>query len=169
MKPAIKYGLLNGAIAILWSLLMYITGLNRTSAGQWINIVSMAIPIVFMTMAIKDYRSGVGNGWISFGKSFRQAFTVGVIGGFIGVGFYFIYLTFIDPGFIDYQKQLQVDKWTESGMSEEMIQSYSEKSAQFMTPGMQFIFGLVFMLFIASVLSLIVAAIMKKPNPEEIV
>ena len=168
MKPTVKYGLLNGSMAILWSLLMYITELNRSTSIQWINILSMAIPIVFMVMVVKEYRSGPGNGWISFGKAFRQAFTVGVIGSVIGSLFYFLYISFIDPAFVDFQKQMQMESMAKRGMSDEMIERAMDQSAFFMQPGMQLVFAFIFGIFISAVLALIIAAIFKKPNPEEI-
>ena len=168
MKPALKYGLINGGIAILWSLLMYITGLNRNANAQWINILQLAIPIALMTMAVKEYRLTTGNGWITFGKAFNQSFQVGLIGGVIGTAFYFIYISVIDPAFIDYQKTMQIDKMAENGMSEEMIEKGMQQAAFFMTPGMQVVFGLIFVLIVSSLLGLLVAAIFKKPNLEEI-
>ena len=85
MKPAIKFGLINGGLAILWTMIMYLTGLNRSSNAQWFNFLQTIIPIILMVMTVKEYRSIVGNGWISFGKAFNQSFIVGIIGGAIGV------------------------------------------------------------------------------------
>ncbi|MEP7265885.1 MAG: DUF4199 domain-containing protein [Bacteroidota bacterium] len=110
----------------------------------------------------------MGNGWITFGKAFRQAFTVGIIGGLIGVAFYYLYITAIDPAFLDFQKQLQVEKMAERGMSDEAIENGMKKVAFFMQPWMQFIFGVIFTFIISPVLSLIVATFKKHPNPEEI-
>lgn len=168
MKTAVKFGLLNGGIAILWSLVMYITGLNRSANAQWINILQLAIPIVCMVMVVKEYRSSTGNGWISFGKAFNQSFIVGLIGGLISTAFYFIYISVIDPSFIDFQKSMQLQKLEERGMSEEIIQKSSEQMSFFMSPAMQSLFGILFVLIMSSLLALIIAAIFKKPNPEEI-
>jgi Protein of unknown function (DUF4199) len=168
MKPAMKYGLISGAFAIVWSLLMYITELNRSDSAQIINIISLAFTILFMVLAINEYRTTEGNGWITFGKAFSTAFKVGLIGGIIGVAFYYLYITAIDPAFIDYQKQMQMEKMAEKGMDEETIELGMKQAAFFMTPGMQVIFGMIFWLFISALLSLVVAAVKKHPNPEEI-
>ena len=168
MKPAVKYGLINGGLGILWALIMYITELNRSQAGQWINMIGLIITVIFMVQAIKAYRTGPGNGWISFGKAFGQAFTVGLIGGIIGCAFYFLYITAIDPAFVDFQKQKQMEAMVERGMDDAMIERAMDQSAFFMQPGMQFVFALLASLFFSAVLSLIVAGIMKKPNPSEI-
>ena len=120
-------------------------------------------------MAIKSYREEIGNGWITFGKAFNQAFITGLIGGLIGSAYHFCYLKFIDPTYIDYMMQQQLEKMTEKGMSDETIDKAMKKMSPFMAAPVQFGFALFFTLFIAAVLGLIMAAIMKKPNPEEIV
>ena len=168
MKPFVKFGLLNGALAIVWQLLMYITGLNRNADAQLINILSIAITIILMYLAVKDFRQDVGKGWIKFGKAFNISFMVGLIGGLISTTFYFIYISFIDKDFIDYQKKLQYDKMYEKGMSEEMVEKAMKQAETFMTPQMQFIFGLIFTLILSALLALVISAIMKKANPEEI-
>jgi hypothetical protein len=168
MKPAVKYGLINGGVAVLWSLVMYVTELNRNTSAKWIQMIALIFPIVFMIMAINEYKATVGGGWITFGKAFGQAFRVGLIGGLVGIAFYYIYITAIDPAFIDFQKQMQMDQMAERGMSDELIEKSMKQAAFFMQPWMQVIFGLIFSLLISSVLSLIIAAFKKHPNPEEI-
>ena len=168
MKPFVKFGLINGVLAIVWQLLMYITGLNRNADAQWFNALAIAITIFMMYLAVKDYRQNEGNGWITFGKAFNLAFLVGLIGGLISTAFYFIYISFIDKDFIEFQKKLQYDKMSEKGMSEEMVEKAMKQAATFMTPQMQFIFGLVFAFILSALLALIIASIMKKKNPEVI-
>ena len=168
MKPAVKFGLLNGGLAILWSLLMYITGLNRNSNAQWISILQLAIPIAMMAMAVNEYKRTTGNGWITFGKAFNQSFMVGLIGGVIGTAFYFLYISFIDPTFLDFQMEQQMEKMVERGMNDELIEQSMKQVAFFMKPAMQCVFGLLFVLIASALLGLLVAAVLKKPNPEEI-
>ncbi len=169
MKPAVKYGLISGIVGVLFNLVMYITGINRTSSIQIIQWLTVIIPVVFMYLAIKTYRDEIGNGWITFGKAFNQAFIVGIVGGLIGSVYHFLYLKFIDPTYSDYLIQVQVEKMTERGMNDELIDKAMKQMEPFMTPVVQFGFAIFFSLFIAAVLGLIMAGIMKKPNPEEIV
>ncbi len=169
MKPAVKFGLISGSVAVLFNLLMYITSLNRSSSAQAIQWVMLVVPIACMYLSIKTQRDELGAGWITFGKAFNVAFVVGAIGGAIGSVFHFVYLKFIDPSFIEFQMQQQLDKMTERGMSEETIEMALKQTAPFMTPPVQFAFAILISLFFAAVLALIMAALFKKPNPEEIV
>ncbi len=169
MKPSVKYGLISGVVGVLFNLVMYITGINRTGSMQMIQWLGLIIPITCMYFAIKTYKEEIGNGWITFGKAFNQAFMVGLIGGVIGSVYHFLYIKFIDPTFIDFQMNQQLEKMTDRGMSEEMIEQAMKQTAPFMTPPVQLGFAILFSLFFAAVLGLLLAGLMKKPNLEEII
>lgn len=168
MKPFVKFGLLSGGIFVLFTLIMYVTELNRGGSMQAIEMSALIIPIACMYFAISTYKTEIGNGWISFGTAFKQAFYVGCIGGIIRSVFHFVYIRFIDPAFIDFQKHLEFEKMIEDGMSDAMIETRMQQSAPFMTPPIQFIIVLIISLFFAAVLGLLMAAIFKKQNPDEI-
>ena len=169
MKPAIKFGIISGVIGLLFNLVMYITGINRTPSMETIQWLTIIIPIACMYFAIKTYRDEMGNGWITFGKAFNQAFVVGLVGGLIGSVYHFLYLQFIDPTYVDYLMQMQLEKFTERGMDDATIEQAMKQTAPFMAPLVQLGFAVGFSLFIGAVLGLIMAAILKKPNPDEII
>jgi hypothetical protein len=168
MNPAIRYGLMNGGLAILWSLMMYVTGLNRTDSGQYINFLGALIPLIFMYYAIRDFRLGPGHGFISFRKAFGEAFKVGIIGGIIGTFYMVLYMNVIDPGYQDYLMQQQEIRLADMGLSQEEIDRQIERGAKWQTPGMFIMWGILGSVIISAVFGLIMAAIFKKPNPEEI-
>ena len=168
MSSAVRFGIMNGVVAVFWTMLMYVTGLNRTDAGQTINYIAIIFPFIFMFYAIKEYRLHKGHGFISFGQGFKEAFKVGLVGGMIGVIFMFFYMKVIDPGYMDFLLQKQALSWEESGMSQEQIDEMMERSASMQTPLMFTIWGIVGMLFMSAVFATIMAGVLKKPNPEEI-
>jgi hypothetical protein len=61
-----------------------------------------------------------------------------------------------------------MEKMLEMGMPEEQIEAALNQSAKFQTPGWMFTWVLLWTLFIGTIISLVMAAILKKPNPEEI-
>jgi hypothetical protein len=168
MKPAVKYGLITGGAGILWALLMYVTELNRSDTASYISLLSLVITIIFMSMAVNEWRTTKGGGWISFGKAFKQAFIVGLIATIIGIAFHYIYITVIDPSFIEFQIQKEVDKLVEKGLSDADVEKQMNYITPFMTPFWQVIFGFIFIMFMNTVIALIVAGIKKHPNPDEI-
>lgn len=168
MKIAIKYGLIYSGINILWNLLLYITELNRSDNAWVFQTAGLVFMIVCLVMAINEYKRTEGNGFIEFGTAFKHGLIITIISGIIGSVYYVLYVKAIDPGFNDYIMQKQVDKMAEMGMAEADIEKAMNQSAKFQTPFWLMTFGILGSLFIGSIVSLIVSAIMKKPNPNEI-
>lgn len=168
MSSSVRFGLYNAAAAIGFTLLLYITGLNRTDNSQLFSMIGMIFPIIFMYKAILHYRMNEGHGFISFGKAFREAFKVGVIGGLLNTLFFVVYIKFIDPTYVEHLSHMQEVALEEKGMSPEMIEQQMVYVNKFMTPMWMFIWGAVMTIFFAAVLATIMAGILKKPNPEEI-
>ncbi len=168
MKPSVKFGLINAGLGILFAMILYVTGLNRNAHANLIQMIGFVFPIYCIAMAAKEVRQTNNNGFISFGETFRLGFAITAIGALVGAAYHFVYLKFIDPTYIDFQMNQQLEKLQESGLSEEMIDNQIQMTAKFMTPISQFGFGLVFGILFGVLLSLIMAAIVKKPNPETI-
>ena len=79
----IRYGLIGGLVAIAYALVAIITGMNSPSNGQaggMINaLVSLGIYVVFLVLAVREYRDKHQGGFITFGKAFRVAFLTGLM------------------------------------------------------------------------------------------
>ncbi|MFN8154243.1 MAG: DUF4199 domain-containing protein [Bacteroidia bacterium] len=168
MKIAIKYGLIYSGINILWNLVMYITELNRTENARIYQSLGLVFMITCIVMAINEYKKSEGNGFVDFGAAFKQGLVITAISGIIGALYFVVYIKYIDPSYNDFILQQQVDKFAEMGMSEADIEKAVAQTAKFLTPFWMFTFGILGSLFFGSVISLIIAAIMKKPNPNEI-
>jgi hypothetical protein len=166
MKPGIKFGLINGGIACLWSLLMYITGLNRSDAGTYFQWMGLIVPIVCIVQAVKEYKLTSGDGWVEFGEAFKTGFTVTSIGAIIGSVYYILFIKVIDPTFMDFMMNKQIEKMQDNGMSEEAAEKALEASKMWFGTGMQFTFAILGGLLIGTIIALIMAAILKKPNPD---
>ncbi len=168
MKIALKYGLIYSGINILWNLLLYITELNRSDNAWIFQTLGLVFMIICIVMAINEYKKNIGGGFIDFGTAFKHGLVIALISGVIGSLYYVLYVQAIDPSFNDYIMQKQVDKMAEMGMGEADIEKAIEQSSKFQTPFWLLTFGILGSLFVGSIVSLIMAAIMKKPNPNEI-
>ncbi len=168
MKIAIKYGFIYAGIYILMSLLMYITGLNRTGITWPMTVLSFAVPVVCILLAVKEYKSEIGQGYIKFSDVFKQGLIICVVGGIVYSAYSLLYMYVIDPTFMDYIMEQQVAKMQEMGMEEEQIEKAMQGSAAMQSPFWMFTFTLLGSVFIGAIIALIMAAILKKPNPEEI-
>ncbi len=168
MKPSIKYGLTYAGIAILWSLVMYVTELNRSDYASAFQMISLIAAIVLIRTAVLDYQKNIGNGWITFNQAFREGLVVMVVGTIITSLFTIVYMQYIDTDFVKFIIEKQANKMAESGMSDEQVQQAMAMTMKMMSPMWMMVWGLFGGLFLGSIISLIMAAILKKPNPEEI-
>ncbi len=169
MKPGVKFGLICSGASVLWSLLLFITGLNRIDSAWIFNVLAVGIPVYCCALAISEYKSTVGGGYVRFNSAFQESAIVILFNSLVTAVFSIIYIQFIDPTFMDFIMQKQVTKMQEMGMGEEQIQKMLDQSAKWQTPGMMFFWTLVGSLVLGFIVALIMAAIMKKPNPEEII
>jgi hypothetical protein len=169
MKPGVKFGLICSGVSVLWSLLLFITGLNRIDSSWIFNVLAVGIPVYCCALAINEYKSTMGGGYIQFNAAFKESVVVTLINSVITAVFSIVYLQFIDPTFMDFIMQKQVTKMQEMGMAEDQIQKMLDQSAKWQSPGMMFFWALLGSVVLGFIIALIMAAIMKKPNPEEII
>jgi hypothetical protein len=165
MKPYLKYGLIVGATGILLSMITYVTGLDKSDTGQYLNYINIPITIIAMVFAIKERRDKELGGFIEFGQGFGTAALLVVIASVISSVYTYFYMAFINPSFHEFLMQKQEAKMEERGMSQESIDAALKMAGKFMTPGMVSMFALLGGILVGILIALIVAAIMRKANP----
>lgn len=166
MKPPVKYGIIAAAIGILISLLVFVIGLDKSETGQYIGWINFPIMIYLMVLAIRAMRDQHYQGYISYGQAFRTTFILVLVSTLITGLYMYGYFTIINPSMIDYIHDQQLVKMEEQGMSSEMIEQSMEMSKKWTTPGVMSLFTVLGGLLVGTIVGAIVAAFMKKPNPE---
>jgi phage shock protein PspC (stress-responsive transcriptional regulator) len=165
MKPFLKYGLIVGATGILLSLITYLLGLDKTDVGEYIGWINIPIMVVAMVFAIKERREKEFGGYMEFGKAFGTATMVVLIATAITAVYTYFYMSIINPSYREYALQKQITKMEEKGMPQDQIDTAMHYTEKFMTPTMMSVFVFFGGLVMGIIVALIVAAIMKKSNP----
>jgi hypothetical protein len=165
MKIAVRYGLIYSAINIVLMLIGYVTGFNRSSVTWPQTILSLGVPVLCIYLAIREHQRTEGNGFVEFGKAFKLGLIISLVAAFITSAFSLIYFRVLDPGLLEFMTSVQIEKMEESGVSDEGIEQALKMTERFNQPFYMFTFGLMGSLFTGSITALIMAAIMKKPNP----
>ncbi len=166
---ALRYGLIWGLIGIALGLVAHVMGWNDPSnagnnivAGVLMGIISFAISITMLVMAIKQHRNQDLGGYITFGRAFSTGFFTVLISTLIATVWAVIMFTLIVPDFFELMEAGMIAQWEEQGLSESEIEQARGWAMMFTGPTAftlsTFIGGLVW----GSILSLIIAAIMKK-------
>lgn len=158
----IKYGLISALIGIIFFILMDFLGLQGNRAAQWSGLIVTAVIIYF---AHREYKS-IGDGYMQYGQGVGIGVWVGLVGSVISATFTFIYVKYINPGYLEVIRQQQIMQMEERGMSDAEIERAMEMSENFSGPGAMFIFGIIFGFILTLIIALVISAITKNNRPE---
>lgn len=163
-RIALQYGLYTGLGLIIYSLIVQLAGLagNQTMGivGMFVSGVVLILGIIY---ALKDFRSQNG-GYLSYGQGLGVGSLLAGVAGLISGIFTYIYLSFIDNSAMKEAMDKQREALEARGMSDEQIEQAIAMAEKFSTPGMAVVMSIIGMALIGFVLSLIIAAIMKRDS-----
>ncbi len=165
-RVALKYGLFVGLGLVILYLIIQLAGLGaNTSAGSINAVLSFVILIIGIVYAIKEFR-GLKDGYMSYGQGLGLGSLTSAVAGLISGIFTSIYVGFIDDSSLKQamdQARLDLE---EKGMDDAQIDQAIEVASRFQTPGFLLAYSVIMMLIVGFILSLIIAAIMKKERNE---
>jgi hypothetical protein len=182
-KNSLNYGIIAGLVLIVYSLFLYFFDLMFYKPFLLGNVVGSLIVVAFMVIGTKHIRDAVMHGSMSYGKAFLSAFLIGLFAMVISLIFNNILNYVIDPTLIDKAMQFRAEQMLKKGrFTEEQIASMIEQQKQMSSKLWVILIGQFFALLgialINAIISLIVAAFLKKEgdtfaevmqevNPEE--
>jgi hypothetical protein len=163
----IKYGLIMAVISIAYFVILNTAGVDMTQGiGRWGSLVFYA-GIIFI--AHKNFKDQ-GDSFMSYGQGIGIGFWIALVSSIISSIFTYIYVKFIDTGFIQQMMDKQREAMEEGGnLSEEQVDNAMAMTAKFMTPEMMIVFGIVGGIIMILIVALIVTIFTQKKNPEAFV
>ena len=163
MKPyVIKNGLILGLTLVAYQLIQFMFELYTNQYLGWGIYVLIILMLIF---TIRSYREEAGGGYISYGKCVGLGSLTLSVAAAISCLFYYIYVKFVDTAIIENLKDMAIVKWEEAGMSEAQIEQSLEFAEWFMAPGFMAISAFFGYMFMGGIILLIIAAFMKRDNP----
>ena len=163
-RVALKWGLITGLALIIYSTFLYTLDLTTS---PWLGGLIYIFLIIGLVLGMREYRM-MNGGYMGYGEGVGLGALLSAVAGFLSSAFSVFYTTIIDPGFQARLFEQMREKLEEQGnISDEQIDSMIEMSQKFQTPGLQFIFGIFWLILVGVVLSLVVAAFIRrnKANP----
>lgn len=159
----IRYGLFMALLGIAYFVTLNTLGVDMTQGiGRW---GSMIFYIALIVLAHKNYKDN-GNGFMSYGQGMGIAFWMSLISSVLGSIFTWIYVKYIDAGFIQQILDKQEEAMTAQGMSADQVRQAMTMVAKFTTPEMMLVFGIVGGIIMVLIVGLIVTIFTQKKNPE---
>ena len=165
-RTALKWGLITGIALVVYSIILYT--LNQTTNGA-LSLVIYGILIGGLIVGMREYRTSNG-GYMTYGEGMGLGALLSAVAGLLSSAFTVFYTQIIDPGFQGRIVEQVRDQMEQQGkMSDEQIDQAIEWMQKFQSPGLQFMFGLFGTILIGVILSLIIAAFIRrnKTNPFE--
>lgn len=160
-RTALKWGVIIGIINILYSTAIMVSGQIGNQAMGYAVYLIIGVGIY---LALNDFKKE-NLGFISYGQGLGLGSMMSAIVGLLSSFYSFAYMKFIDSTITDQILKNAEREMEKKGLPDDQIEKAMEYSKMFMSPGVMFIAGVFFTVFLGFILSLIIAAIMKKNKP----
>jgi hypothetical protein len=165
MTPSLKYGITAGLALSVYTLLLFLLGLDKSSAFGFIIYV---ILLSGMILSVKEIRDNEMNGFITFGEAWRKGLLISVYSGIVYAFFMYIHLTFINEGYIEEMVIQAEEAYEEIGMSSTQIDDIMKVLRMVYQPSLLSIGALIGNIIMGLILALIPAMIFKREAMEEL-
>lgn len=161
--PALQFGLLTGLGMIVYSLILYLLGVDYKSYWNMLNYVVILVGIFWGMTSIRDrYLDNV----MSYGKAFGIGFWIVLFAVLLGSIYSFIFLKFIDPTVLEKAMSEAQDKilTANPNISDADLDKAMGVAKKFATPAFSAITGFIWNVIVGTVLSLIIAIFAKRED-----
>lgn len=160
-RVALKYGTLGGIVIMVYSTILNVSGLSQNKILSFLSFVFMIVAIV---LAMKEFREK-NKGFMSYGEGLGLGSLTGTVMGLLGSAFTMFYIEFIDNTLLSQGMDKVREDMEKRGMDDAQIDQAMEVSQKIMSPGVVFVFGVFGYLIMGFIVSLIIAAILRRDKP----
>lgn len=161
---ALKWGIINGFISIIF---LIITDLADLIGNQYLQWLSLLIFVTLLVFAHREFKNEGNDGYMNYGQGLGIGTLLALVSGLIANVFSLIYVSFISTDFIQRIRDNQLMTLENRGMSAKEIEQAMQFSELIMTPVGLSITGLIMGIFFAFIASLIVTLFTKKSRETE--
>ena len=153
------YGVIIALALIVFSLILYLLGLDKTPGLMYLSYVLLLLGIILVQL---NYRNKYQGGFMEYGK----AFTIGMLSSLfvsIIVAIYtFIFFKYIDPGAMEEAMVMAEQKMIDRGMSDMEVEQGMAMAEKFQSVGFYTAMALIGNFIVGIILSLITSIFVKK-------
>ncbi len=147
-----RCGLILGIVIVAHFLILTLAGIDATQ-GFWLwSKYVFIIGLIYLAHRYFKLRNG---GMMEYGQGVAVASWAGVVFGLIDGGFRYVYMQFIDPGFLQKINDSQIAEMKRSGMSEAEIKHAASITSLFMNAEL-----ISFIVFLSAVLGAVVIGLL---------
>ncbi|MDI1250516.1 MAG: DUF4199 domain-containing protein [Lacunisphaera sp.] len=169
MSTKFIYALTLTMCGAVLNLLLYFTGFQteKLATGQHLQWIGFIIMIAVLWLGIKAVREENEGRYLSYGKGVGAGVLISLYSGLMSSIYSYIHFKFVNPEFADYQIALIRPKWEAAGLGDAQMEQAEKMTRMMMGPGAQAIMTPIMVVLFGLIISLIVAAILKRNPPAE--
>jgi hypothetical protein len=157
-----RFGLIAAVVGILYFVILSMLDVDMQGPAGWLGWLFTAV-LIFL--AHKYFKEN-GDGYMNYSQGIGIAFWLGLVSGAISSVFTYIYVKFIDSGFMDAIKEKQYEQMQGQGMTDDQIDQAMKIAGMFSTPLAMLIMGFIMSVIGAVIIALLVTLITQKKNPD---
>lgn len=164
---ALTYGTLLGILSIALSVVLYVT--NSLLDQNWITgLVGFLIMLGVIVYGQQVFKKANG-GFMELKDALKVGLGIALVGAILGAVYNYIFLTVIEPDFINLiiEKQREAMIESQPNMTEAQMDQAMELAGKFSRPWVQCSIQIVGGLFFGFIIALISGLIQKKSNPHQ--
>lgn len=169
MSTKFVYALTLTICGAVLNLLLFFTGFQteKLATGQYFQWIGFIVMVVVLWLGIKAVREEREGQYLTYGQGVGAGVLISLYAGLMSSVYTYIHFKFVNPNFVDYQLALIRVKWTAAGMSDAQMEQAERFTRMLMGPGVQACLAPIGSVIIGLILSLILAAILKRNPPAE--
>lgn len=160
-RLALKWGGILGLVLILITLIMYITSPAGSPGFSALTLIAM---VAFLSLALLEYRR-TNEGFITYGEGMSIGALLSAVAGLLSSAFITFYNVVIDPTIQQRATELAREEMEKRNISDEQIDQSMEMMQKFQSPGILFVAQVFGTIIMGVLLTLIVAAIVRRNRP----
>ncbi len=161
-KIIINYGVLLGIVSILFSALIYATGMYKDP--HWsVGVLGLVIMLAALVYGIKAYKSA-NNGFLNLSDALKVGIGIALISGILSGIWNLTLTTVIEPDYSTEVMEIQKEKLLKESpdMTEEQVEQVFAITEKLQSPAISFAIGIIGSLFMGFIISLITGLVMQK-------
>ncbi len=168
MGTKFTYAAILTIVGAVMRLALYFTGFEteKVATGQYFQWLGLILMVVILVLGIKAVREESPGQYMSYGKGVGSGVLISLFSGLMSGVYNFIHLKFVNTQFADYQIELLRQKWEAAGMGSKQIEQAENFTRMTMGPVPQAIATPIIVVVFGLIISLIAAAFLKRPAPE---
>lgn len=161
-KLALKWGAITGVALMLFTTVLYLTS---ATPNQIVGLLLYVIFAVGLVLSMREFKRENTN-YLNYGEGLGLGMQTGAVAALISTMYSVLYTSVIDPTMMERVINEMRDKLEDQGnLSDDQIEQSLSIMQAMQSPGIQFVTGIFWLVFIGFVFSLVIAAVLRRNKP----